>query len=419
MHFEKRTARNQKYRKFLHSRQQNLMLLGVFVFVISIVCGCSNQKEQESDGSLQKITVGIDKFEPYSYLDMDGNYTGVDIEIASKVFHELGYEPDFKFITWSEKHTCLADGTIDCIWSCYSMNDRENDYQWAGPYLYSRQVIAVASDSDIQTFDDLLGKNVGVQISIVCGCSNQKEQESDGSLQKITVGIDKFEPYSYLDMDGNYTGVDIEIASKVFHELGYEPDFKFITWSEKHTCLADGTIDCIWSCYSMNDRENDYQWAGPYLYSRQVIAVASDSDIQTFDDLLGKNVGVQDTTRAAELFFHTIDSALPEVKQVNCFATTEDMFAALRKGYVDAIAGHEALLNEFIINGKGKYRLLDESPYISKIGIAFQKGTHEELTQKINGLIKEMSEDGTIGSIAEKYGLDAEKVVIRGGSDEK
>ena len=68
------------------------------------------------------------------------------------------------------------------------------------------------------------------------------------------------------------------------------------------------------------------------------------------------------------------------------------------------------MLNELIINGKGKYRLLDESPYISKIGIAFQKGTHEELTQKINGLIKEMSEDGTIGSIAEKYGLDADGI---------
>ena len=38
---------------------------------------------------------GIDKFEPYSYLDMDGNYTGVDIEIASKVFHELGYRTGF------------------------------------------------------------------------------------------------------------------------------------------------------------------------------------------------------------------------------------------------------------------------------------------------------------------------------------
>ena len=83
--------------------------------MISIVCGCSNQKEQESDGSLQKITVGIDKFEPYSYLDMDGNYTGVDIEIASKVFHELGYEPDFKFITWSEK-THLPCGRYDRLY---------------------------------------------------------------------------------------------------------------------------------------------------------------------------------------------------------------------------------------------------------------------------------------------------------------
>ena len=251
------------------------------------------------------------------------------------------------------------------------------------------------------------------------GCGIKKEKTSDSELPEIVIGIDYFEPYSYRTSDGEYKGIDVELAEEAFQRLGYRPEFEKVVWEDKEKLLSDGTIDCLWSCYSMNDRENDYQWAGPYLYSRQVIAVASDSDIQTFDDLLGKNVGVQDTTRAAELFFHTIDSALPEVKQVNCFATTEDMFAALRKGYVDAIAGHEALLNELIINGKGKYRLLDESPYISKIGIAFQKGTHEELTQKINGLIKEMSEDGTIGSIAEKYGLDAEKVVIRGGSDEK
>lgn len=169
----------------------------------------------------------------------------------------------------------------------------------------------------------------------------------------------------------------------------------------------------------MNDRENDYQWAGPYLYSRQVIAVSSDSSIQTFDDLSDKRVGVQVTTRAANLFLHTIESPLPEVKLVNCFATTEDMFAALRKGYVDAIAGHEALLNEVIEYGNGKYRLLEESPHISNVGVAFEKGTHEELAREMNVLIKEMSKDGTIGSIAEKYGLDAEKVVVEGERNEK
>lgn len=256
-------------------------------------------------------------------------------------------------------------------------------------------------------------------VCLLCGCSSGTKQGENTDLQKIIVGVDDFEPYTYLDVDGNYTGVDIEIATQIFHELGYEPEFKRITWSEKNAYLADGTIDCIWSCYSMNDRENDYQWAGPYLYSRQVIAVDADSGIWTFADLADKNVGVQITTRAANLFLHTIESPLPEVKQVNCFATTEDMFAALRKGYVDAIAGHEALLNEFIKSGDGKYRLLEESPHVSKIGVAFEKGTHAELAKEIDDLITQMSADGTIGSIAEKYGLDADKVVIEGDSDEK
>lgn len=168
----------------------------------------------------------------------------------------------------------------------------------------------------------------------------------------------------------------------------------------------------------MNGRENDYQWAGPYLYSRQVIAVRNDSGIQTFDDLAGTRVGVQVTTRAAGLFLHTTDSPLPEVKQVNCFASTEDMFAAIRKGYVDAIAGHEALINEFLKNEKGIYRILEESPHVSKAGIAFQKGTHVELAQKVNALIREMSADGTVAEIVSSYGLDAEKVVVEGEIDE-
>ena len=55
----------------------------------------------------------------------------------------------------------------------------------------------------------------------------------------------------------------------------------------------------------MNDREADYQWAGPYLYSRQMIVVRNDHDIWTFDDLEGKRIAVQATTKAEDLFLHT------------------------------------------------------------------------------------------------------------------
>ena len=67
--------------------------------------------------------------------------------------------------------------------------------------------------------------------------------------------------------------------------------------------LSDETIDCIWACYTMTGREDKYQWAGPYLYSRQMIVVRSDHDIWTFDDLEGKRIAVQATTKAEDLLF--------------------------------------------------------------------------------------------------------------------
>ena len=161
----------------------------------------------------------------------------------------------------------------------------------------------------------------------------------------------------------------------------------------------------------MNGRETNYQWAGPYMYSRQVVAVRADSDIQSLSDLAGKRIGVQATTRAESLFLGEISSLLPEVKQVNSFETTEDMFAALRKGYVDAVAGHEALVAKWTNLDESSYRVLAESPYSSELGVAFAKDTHEDLAVQLTQTLQDMKQDGTIGRVAEKFGLDAEKTV--------
>lgn len=66
----------------------------------------------------------------------------------------------------------------------------------------------------------------------------------------------------------------------------------------------------------------------------------------------GKRAAAQATTKASGVFLHEIDSPVPQLKQVNCFSTTEELFAALRKGYVDAIAGHEAKSTAFVKGGK-------------------------------------------------------------------
>ena len=70
------------------------------------------------------------------------------MELAKEAFQRLGYQPKFENIVWEDKDELLAEGTIDCLWSCYSMNEREDKYQWAGPYLYSRQMVAVRKESE-------------------------------------------------------------------------------------------------------------------------------------------------------------------------------------------------------------------------------------------------------------------------------
>ena len=243
-----------------------------------------------------------------------------------------------------------------------------------------------------------------------------KEKGAESKQTEIVIGIDYFEPYSYQTSDGEYKGVDVELAREAFQRLGYQPRFEHIVWEDKDELLADGTIDCLWSCYSMNGREDKYQWAGPYLYSRQMVVVRDESEIQTLQELKGKRVAVQATTKAEELFLHKIESDLPQMEQVNSFSTTNELYAALRKNYVDAIAGHEAMLGSLVRDGEGAYRMLKESPYKSELGIAFEKGTHKEAAADLTEVLKELQDEGITEEIVTKYGLDADEILPEGES---
>ena len=248
------------------------------------------------------------------------------------------------------------------------------------------------------------------------GCGIKKEKTSDSELPEIVIGIDYFEPYSYQTSDGEYKGIDVELAKEAFQRLGYQPKFENIVWEDKDELLADGTIDCLWSSYSMNGREDKYQWAGPYLYSRQMVVVKNESEIQTLSDLKGKRIAVQATTKAEDLFLHNIKSDLPQMQQVNCFSTTNEIYAALRKSYVDAIAGHEAMLGSLVQSGEGAYRMLEESVYQSELGVAFEKGTHEAVAADLTETLKEMQDEGITEEIVTKYGLDADGILPGGES---
>ena len=132
----------------------SLLSLSLLVCLLS---GCKTSDLESDEFNLPVITLGSDNYPPYNYLNDDGNPTGIDVDLASEAFKRLGYRVEVVYIDWEKNKELLESGKIDCIMACFSMEGRLNDYKWAGPYISSRQVIAVNKDSDIYTLDDLKG----------------------------------------------------------------------------------------------------------------------------------------------------------------------------------------------------------------------------------------------------------------------
>ena len=74
------------------------------------------------------------------------------------------------------------------------------------------------------------------------------------------------------------------------------------------------------------------------------------------------------------------------------------------------------MLGSLIQDGKGVYRMLEESPYKSELGIAFKKETHGELAADLTETLKEMQDEGITEEIVTKYGLDADGILLGGES---
>lgn len=231
---------------------------------------------------------------------------------------------------------------------------------------------------------------------ILCGCTAVKKDNSNG---EIVIGSDQFEPFSYID-NGEMKGIDVDIAKEALSRMGYTPVFKQIEWQKKDEYLRSGEIDCIWGCFSMDDREDLYAWVGPYLFSNQSVMVKEDSDIYSLADLKNKIVGVQATSKAEWAFEN--NEELSDIRYLYTFSTINEVFISLQRAYVDAVAGHELALRA-LIRGSDDYRFLDENVLTSKLGVAFKKDYDQSFLALLANTLHEMRNDGTIKEIVDSY----------------
>ncbi len=242
------------------------------------------------------------------------------------------------------------------------------------------------------------------------GCASRINNVSADDEEKdvIKVGCDTYPPFSYVDVDGNLTGIDIDLATEAFERMGYEPEFNIIKWEEKKDLLEKGEIDCIWSSFTIDGREDEYKWAGPYMLSHQVVAVNTSSDIYTLQDLEGKTIAVQSTTKPEDII-REHDSRLPEFRKVISVPKRDLIFILLSKGYADALAAHDTSIDEFMEGSGLKFRILEEPLQTVGLGAAFSNNDDRGIAEELSKTLYDMRDDGTTEQIIGKYLSDPQR----------
>ena len=219
---------------------------------------------------------------------------------------------------------------------------------------------------------------------------------------KMVIGYTVYEPMNYTDADGNFTGFDTELATAVCEKLGVEPEFVEINWDTKETELAAKSIDCIWNGLTLtDDREENLACTKPYVKNAQVVVVKDGTEYTSTADLVGKTV-VAEAGSAGETTIQE-DENLAQADYVSKSVQT-DCLMEVAAGTADAAVLDLTLASAMIGEGTdyANLKMVDELN-VEEYGVAFRKGS--DVAAAVDTAFDELKADGTMGALAEKYGL--------------
>ena len=242
---------------------------------------------------------------------------------------------------------------------------------------------------------------------LLVACQQQGAESGaqvDSDLPELKIGTEALKPFFYVDENGDYAGIDADIAREACRRAGYRPVFVETTWSDRRDRLERGEVDCIWNAFVMNGREDDYRWSVPYMQSNLralTDAKAPDKDLSSIGGHGGMAVRAGSKIEAVLLS----DADLPTIKIYSC-GTFEMAETAFIKGYAGALGGHEVVLRQVMNDHPGLYRFLDGTIMTVDLAVAFGKEDDSDRCDKISAAIDAMKTDGTIDAIVSRYDSD-------------
>ncbi len=227
----------------------------------------------------------------------------------------------------------------------------------------------------------------------------QPDSEYVQSKGMLVVGITDFAPMDYRDGEG-WSGFDADLAEAFAESLGVKAELVEIDWDKKTKLLEEGSIDCIWNGMTITEElQETISCSEPYLSNAQVVVLrGSDAgQYQTADDCQHMLFAVEEGS--------TGEALLKEMKyRYTSYATQMEALQSVREKKTDA-AVIDIIMAEYYTGDGQEFEDLQFSISLNdeKFCVGFRK--ESDLTQKVNEFLKTAYEDGTISTLADKYGI--------------
>jgi len=232
--------------------------------------------------------------------------------------------------------------------------------------------------------------------STASSSTESKAEESKAAKGELHMATNAFfEPYEYYDND-KIVGIDAEIAQAICDKLGYTLVIDDMDFDSIITAVSSGKADFGMAGMTVTEeRKQSIDFTDTYTNAVQVIIVKDGSDkVKNADDLEKAAIGVQMGT-TGDIYVSDFKDAT--IERYNKGA---DAVLALSQGKVDAVVIDNEPAKAFVAQNEG-LKILDEPFENEEYAICVAKGS--DLTEKINGALKELKAEGKVDEIIKKY----------------
>ncbi|MBF0716131.1 ABC transporter substrate-binding protein/permease [Gemelliphila palaticanis] len=217
---------------------------------------------------------------------------------------------------------------------------------------------------------------------------------------KLVIGLDPtFSPMGYVDENGNYAGVDIDLAKIYAERYNKNIEFKSINWETKEIELENGNIDLIWNGLThTEERAKAMELSDKYLDDNLVLVSLKENRYEDFKSLKGKNIAVQANSSAEKL---AIDNK--EIfQEIKSYPDYNQAMLNLKNNSVDGVIIDEIVAK--YISGKENINIYVSKNILEKadFSVAAKKG-NTQLIEEINEFLKIAKEEGIIENLENKW----------------